>query len=139
MSWTVAVLAVLTAQVDGGTFSSVPTFHEPMNRPVPMTRIDWRHPPRNVSGMVILACSFVAPELLQKLPQPSFPVPTLVDGSASCLVSAQGRGHDCIVEPGPLSEWVSSRLPEMKFSPARYEGIPFETEHRIRYVVYPRK
>jgi Gram-negative bacterial TonB protein C-terminal len=272
MSWTVAMLAVLTAQGDGGTSSSVLTFHEPMTRPVPMKRLDWRYPPellaRHVSGLIILACvlseegvvedcevvkplegatdwavskvkstrytpvtldgkpvrvryvysirlspdgapadqtppvrwrpvvpkqmaescrgpnapvchevalsllrpdagssdldragrllgaacaaghgpacaklerSFVAPSLLQDLPQPSFPVPSLVEGYASCLVSTQGRGHDCIVDPGPLSEWVSGRLPDLKFSPASYEGTPFETEHGIHYVVYPRK
>lgn len=271
MSWTIAMLAVLMAQADGGTFSSVPAFHEPMSRPVPMSRIDWHYPPelraRHISGMVILGCvlseegivedcevvkplegatdwaiakikstrytpvmldgkpvrvryvynvrlspggppdpspplrwrpvipkqmaescrgpnaavchevalsllrpdagsadvdraarllgaaceggngpacrklegSFVAPELLDRLPQPGFPVPSLVDGSASCLVSTQGRAHDCIVEPGPLSEWMSGRLPELKFSPATHEGTPFETEHRIRYVVYPRR
>jgi len=83
--------------------------------------------------------SFVAPALLDALPQPSFPVPSLVEGYASCVVSTQGRGHDCIVEPGPLSEWVGGRLPALKFSPARYEGTPFETEHGIHYVVYPSK
>jgi hypothetical protein len=43
------------------------------------------------------------------------------------------------VEPGSLSEWVRGRLPDLKFSPATYEGTPFETEHGIHYVVYPRK
>ena len=45
MSWMVAMLAVLTAQGDGGTSSSVAAFHEPMTRPVPMKRLDWRYPP----------------------------------------------------------------------------------------------
>ena len=83
--------------------------------------------------------SFTAPSLLQNLPRPTFPVPSMVHGYASCLVSTQGRGHDCIVEPGPLSEWVGGRLPDLKFSPATYEGTPFETEHGIHYVVYPQK
>jgi hypothetical protein len=83
--------------------------------------------------------SFVAPALLDELPQPIFPVPSLVEGYASCLVSTQGRGHDCIAEPGSLSDWVRDRLPGLKFSPATYEGKPFETEHGIHYVIYPRK
>ncbi|HET9037570.1 MAG TPA: energy transducer TonB [Myxococcaceae bacterium] len=272
MSWLIAILAVVTAQGDGGTSSSVPTFHEPMTRPVPMKPIDWRLPfelrQRGVTGLVILACvlseegvveecevvkpveaatdwaiakvkstrytpvtldgkpvrvryvynvritgrgapvesvpptrwrpvvpkqmaetcrgsnaakchevalsllrpdaggadldraarllgaaceaghepacaklerAFVAPALLQHLPQPSFPVASLVEGYASCLVSPQGRGHDCIVEPSPLSEWVRGQLPGLKFSPATYEGTAFETEHGIHYVLYPRK
>jgi len=272
MSWAIAVLAALTAQADGGTFSSVQTFHEPMSRPVPLKRIDWSYPAelrtRRISGLVVLGCvlseegvvedcevvkpvqgatdwaiakvkstrytpvtldgkpvrvryvyairlrasggpvdhsppprwrpvvptqmaescrgpnapvchevavsllrpdagsadvdraarllgaacegghgpacarlerSFVAPVLLEELPRPGFPVPSLVEGDASCLVSAQGRGHDCVVQPGPLSEWAGARLPDLKFSPATYEGTPFETEHGIHYVVSPRK
>ena len=245
MSWLIAILAVVTAQGDGGTSSSVPTFHEPMTRPVPMKPIDWRLPfelrQRGVTGLAAsakvkstrytpvtldgkpvrvryvyniritgrgapvesipptrwppvvpkqmaetcrgssaakchevalsllrpdaggadldraarllgAACeaghepacaklkrAFVAPALLQHLPQPSFPVVSLVEGYASCLVSPQGRGHDCIVEPSPLSEWVRGQLPGLKFSPATYEGTAFETEHGIHYVLYPRK
>jgi len=272
MSRILAMVVALAGQVDGGTSSAVPNFHEPMTRPVPVKRIEWRYPPelaaRHVSGLLVVACvlseegvvedceavkplagatdwaiaklkstrytpvtldgkpvrvryvysirlpadgkpaepsppqrwrpvvpkqmrescrgsnapvcnevalsllrpdggnpdvdraarllgaaceagyepacarlerSFVAPALLDALPQPSFPVPSLVEGYASCVVSTQGRGHDCIVEPGPLSEWVGGRLPALKFSPARYEGTPFETEHGIHYVVYPSK
>lgn len=272
MSWVVTVLVVLSAPGDGGVSSAAPAFHEPMTRPVPLKRIDWRNPPelaaRHVSGLVVLGCvlseqgvvedcdvvkpldgatdwaiaqikstrytpvtldgkpvrvryvysirfpaegkpvereppprwrpvvpkqmrescrganapmctqvaasllrpdggkpevdraarllgaacegghapacaalerSFVAPALLDPLPQPTFPVPSMVEGYASCLVSAQGRGHDCVAEPGSMSDWVRDRLPGLKFSPATYDGTPFETEHGIHYVIYPRK
>jgi len=270
MRWMVAMLAVLAVQ-DGGT-SDVPLFHEPMTRPVPLKRPDWRYPPelvsRRVSGLVILKCvlseegvaedcevvkplqgatewaigqvkstrytpvtldgkpirvryvfnvrltapggpvapipparwqpivptqvdescrgptaamcqqvalsllrpdagsadvdraarllgaacdagqaaaceklerSFVGPALLEALPQPPVRLSAPVQGDATRLVSVQGRAHDCMVAPGSLSEWVSSQLPDLKFSPAKYEGSPFETEHGIHYVLYPHK
>ena len=72
--------------------------------------------------------------------------PRGAEGDGRVLSGAERRNvtpgrsaHDCIVEPGSLSEWVRVRLPDLKFSPATYEGTPFETEHGIHYVVYPRK
>lgn len=82
---------------------------------------------------------FEAPRMLQDLPAPLFEVPTAVEGNVSCLISADGRPHDCIAQPGPMSDWVVSTMPGVRFAPAKYRGRPFETEHAIRYVIPGRR
>jgi TonB family protein len=86
-----------------------------------------------------LQVDFEAPRMLESLPAPDFRVAAPVEGDVTCLVSAEGRAHDCIAAAGPLSEWVVSRMAGVRFAPARYRGQPFETEHAIRYVVPGRK
>ena len=73
--------------------------------------------------------------MLEDLPAPTFPVPTAVQGDVTCLISAEGHPHDCIAQPGPMSDWVVSKLPGVKFAPANYRGRAFETEHAIRYAI----
>ena len=82
---------------------------------------------------------FEGPRMLGDLPAPGFQVLSPAEGDVSCLVSADGRVHDCIADPGPLSDWAVSRMPSVKFSPARYRGRAFETEHAIHYIIPGRR
>ena len=108
MSWMVAMLAVLTAQGDGGTSSSVAAFHEPMTRPVPMKRLDWRYPPellaRRVSGLIILAC----------------------------VLSEEGVVEDCeVVKPlEGATDWAVGKVKSTRYTPVTLDGKPV----RVRYV-----
>ena len=209
MGWMIPMLLALRSTSDGGASSEPPPlFHEPMTRPVPLTKIDWSYPkdllpnvrlqgvppenqprplrpvvPENIaqacrgqnaqvcrdtavamletdagpadldkaSRLLGAACeqgvesacrtledAFEAPRMLEDLPPPRFPVRP-EEGEVSCLISAQGRAHDCIGAPGPLREWAAASFQAIKFAPARYPGRPFETEHAIHYVVPVRK
>ena len=108
MSRILAMVVALAGQVDGGTSSAVPNFHEPMTRPVPVKRIEWRYPPelaaRHVSGLLVVAC----------------------------VLSEEGVVEDCeAVKPlAGATDWAIAKLKSTRYTPVTLDGKPV----RVRYV-----
>ena len=55
-----------------------------------------------------------------------------------CWISVQRRAHDCGAADLSVLAFLDGPLKQVRFIPARYQRVPFETEHSIHYMAVPR-
>jgi len=77
--------------------------------------------------------SFQAPRLLDDVSPPSNLEFRGVEGEVVCWISATGQAHDCRGPGSAPAAWFIEALTRARFSPARFEGEPFETEYVVRF------
>jgi TonB family protein len=77
--------------------------------------------------------SFQGPRLLDDVSPPSNLEFRGAEGEVVCWISTMGQAHDCRGPGSAPAAWFIDTLRRTRFSPARFEGEPFETEFVVGF------